>query len=184
MRRGRHLIFGAFALAGFASLAGASSFIASSQRGTINLAAATSNTATINTVRTDCAVVAWGGTSTAASSVDAGWARVTLTNATTVTVNVNTAANANVTYHVLEFRPGVVRSIQSGTIGNSTTASITEVDPAKSWLIFRGWTVNVTTDERSQQRFILTNGTTVTATTVGAGGGETTTGAYTVVEFV
>lgn len=183
MRRGRHLLLGALTVAGLCGLVNAGSLVASAQRGTIALAGAVSNTATIATVRTDCAFVAWGGTSSSNAAVDTSWARVTLTNATTVTANLGAAGTVNVTFHVLELRPGVVRSVQSGTINNTNTASISEVNPATSWLIYRGQTVNVATDERSSQRSTLTNGTTVTGTIVGAGGGETTIGGFTVVEF-
>lgn len=167
----------------YVALWGAVSLVASSQRGTITLAGVASNTATINSVDTTRAAVAWGGTSVNTTGNVDGWGVATLTNGTTVTASRGgTSSTMNVTYHVIEFAPGVVKSLQTGTLTNSATATVTEVDPNHSWLLLRGWTCNAAANQQSQVRIILTDGTTITSTGV-FGSGETTTTYYTLAEF-
>lgn len=79
------------------------------QRGTISLASATSNTATISSVTTNKTLLTFLGqrsTGSGTANVDEQWMKVTLTNGTTVTGTINTSAarTQNVAYEVTEFQ--------------------------------------------------------------------------------
>lgn len=73
------------------------------QRGTITLAAATSNTATISSVTTSKSFVNWGNFTAANSNTNVSSPSLTLTNATTVTAAVNSAGSPTVAYEVIQF---------------------------------------------------------------------------------
>jgi len=97
--------------------------------------------AAVNVANT--AVIALGPSSayTAGNSPSTCFATVNLVNSTTVTLAVSATGGASSTRKavVIEFAPGVVKSIQSGsaTINTSTasaTATITGVDTAKTWI--------------------------------------------------
>ncbi len=67
---------------------------------------------------------------------------------------------------VIQFRPGVLRSIQAATISNSsssTTATINAVDTNKTFLIV-GQARNVGPGYKTCAKVVLTNSTTITAT--------------------
>lgn len=77
---------------------------------------------------------------------------------------------------------GGIKSIQTGTlipVGGSTTASITAVNTAKSFVLYGGHSTFGSTPAVAV-RVELTNSTTVTATCTDSTG---STVAYTVVEF-
>lgn len=160
--------------------------IKSVQRGTILITGATSNTATITSVDTANAELVFLGCDYSNSSTNPAitMARVELTNATTVTAYVNTSPGAQevrVSYEVIEYFPGVLKSAQRGTITGASTATITSVDTAKSKLSFLGWTTsNTTSDMVNNPKMVLTNATTVTQS-----GGVVTniTGGWQVLEF-
>ena len=174
------------------SLWGASSLIRSVQRATITLGPAVGTaTATIAAVSLpDSRLVLTGlynaGGDTNLYSVAC---RVTLTNATTVTADVNStgAGNREVSFEVIEYAPGVVRSLQIGTyttVASQTgTVAVTAVNTDKSILDNLGFTSNdaTTTMANGVFRQVLTNATTVD----GKGYGTITRTAvsYQVVEF-
>lgn len=168
------------------------------QAGTIDLNGVTSNTATITSVDVSNALIfhsgftsAGGGGSNTQSTI---YTRVALTNATTVTATVGAgiAAATPVAYVVIEFYPGVLKYVQRGTIalnaGTSQTASITSpVNTLKAFAIYLGANSNNATDAwvaSYQQKVVLTNGTTVTATVAqGSANSTVNTVGYQVAEF-
>lgn len=76
------------------------------QRGTIALAAATSGTATITSSATSSTLVNWLNNSTSASSnSNVTCCRITQTNATTITENVNSSATGTGSYEAVQFTP-------------------------------------------------------------------------------
>jgi hypothetical protein len=151
--------------------------IKSIQRGTITMTGVTTNFVTITSVdvtNTRVRYLGQSATDAAVNTTERSFCYLTLTNATTLTVNrLNGTANVTVSYEVIEYYPGVIKSIQRGLIsGGSSTATITSVDITKSELEIIGiqgdnsnfaGTVSVA-------RLVLTNATTVTSTAGGAAG--------------
>lgn len=164
-------------------------FIKSIQRGTIAISAAVSATATITSVAVANSLIFYGGHTTddGGTTRPVTTARVTLTNATTVTAtNGLNSGVQTVAFEVIEFQPGVIKSVQRGTItvGGATTATatITAVTVAKATLTMNGFTIAAfTTNDLAYPRIVLTNATTVTATVATSGG--STVVEYQVVEF-
>lgn len=163
------------------------------QFGSISIAAsATSNTATITSVTTANSLLLYGGITPA---VDAGeWkdirVRLTLTNATTITAErTGNVAAIDISYFIIEFYPGIVKSNQSGTIaitGTSNTDTITSVDTSKSICVYLGELVTTASTaiqyiNSTLTRVTLTNATTVTGTRDGSD--NAATAGYQVVEF-
>ena len=116
---------------------------------------------------------------------------VTLTNSTTLTFTKNSSSGSSsgsASYMVLEFVPGVVRSIQRGTITmggtqTSNTATITAVNTAKSFIPWSGHLGSAGSASMASMwgRLALTNSTTVTLSRdTGTSG---LTASYQVVEF-
>jgi hypothetical protein len=168
---------------------GSSGGIRSIQAGSIAINAAASNTATIASVIVGNSVIIYGGhtTNDVGTTRPVTTARVTLTNSTTVTAtNGLNSGIQTVTFTVIEFEPGVLRSVQRGTItvgaSATETATITAVDTRKAAVIFLGFTIAAfASNDLVYPRLDLTNSTTVTAT-VALAGGSTVVG-YQVVEF-
>ena len=164
---------------------GASSLVKSVQRGSIALGAAASATATVTAVDLANSVVTYGGASCSGSVSTAAITntRVALTNATTVTGTRQTAdaVTTSVTYEVVEWMPGVVKSVQSGTVIHGTPATITSVNTAKTVVFFGGNSVANATQANLNVTVTLTNATTVTA--VNDGGNTHATASFMVVEF-
>jgi len=170
---------------------GASSLIKSIQQGTIAIGhGSTSNTATITSVDLANSFVVWGGWnySNTSNTSDNFMANVVLTNATTVTAaRVGSTFTVTVSYTVVEFVPGVTRSIQRGTITlgggqASLTATITEVNTAKTFLSCGS--NNDSSGANGDSAFgklALTNGTTITASRAASTAGIIV--AYSAVEF-
>lgn len=161
--------------------------IRSIQRGTIALAApALTNTATITSVDVNNSRLMYLGTITNADGPDGeAFARVALTNATTITATrgmVDTG-DATVSYELIEYWPMVMRTVQRGTIAVTGTGTITAVTTAKSTLDNLGISsTSITTDPRDTQTYaVLTNATTVTATRTAAA--DTVTLGYQVIEW-
>lgn len=185
---------GPLAASGMVSSWGASSMIESVQRGTLAVGSAgATNTATITSVDTTRSIVVWGNVSAAnvlTNGVFSSNARIALTNATTLTATQDTSGSGldqTIAYQVIQFRQGVVRSVQRGTVNVSSTATITEVDTSKAFVSYLGFSTNNgspfngTDPGTYKGRIVLTNSTTVTET-IGIGGASVTT-SFEVVEF-
>ncbi len=147
--------------------------IKSIQRGTIALTAGNlTGTVTITAVVTaNCVLTFLGVTSdTATANAERAEARVSLTNATTVTATrADSTDNALLSFEIMEYQPGVIKSVQRGTINivTSTTDPITAVDTTKANLSFLGFTLDATAaatlrPDVMQPKLVLTNATTVT----------------------
>lgn len=168
-------------------------FIQSLQTGTIAILN-TSATATATLSPAVAVANAWlipmGSTSTEASGALTDFnARITLTNATTITgTRVGTTLSLTPRFAVLEFVPGVVRSIQYGTVAltavASATATITAVVAAKTIVTPLGFSTNASATIAGSQTdldVVLTNPTTVTVT--GNNSANTYTVGFVAVEF-
>lgn len=173
---------------------GASSLIKSIQRGTITMASGTvTATATITSVDTANSSIAWLGMSQTQANANLAVAceRVTLTNSTTVTCVMGAnAGDAIISYEVIEYMPGIVKSVQRGTIsigsGTSATATVTEVRTDKSICAQLGWsmtTVAAPTSDGFAVKTVLTNATTITANRGGSDASNPPTSAYQLLEF-
>lgn len=147
------------------------SLIKSIQRGTITIANATaSNTATITAVDPNNAIVHGLG-NTVNEAPNSSFVRVTLTNSTTVTATRSGTVSANtVNYEVIEYWPGLIKSVQRGTITlnsvTSATATITAVDTTKTMVEHLGASNTDASGGNGQlwlTTLVLTNATTVTA---------------------
>lgn len=151
------------------------SLVRSVQRGTITIgAASTSNTATITAV-----VLANSRLRLLGYSNDGNVVTITedncllaFTNSTTITASHQTAGNTIVaSFEVIEYWPGIIRSVQRGTIAltgvASNTATITSVNISKTELDLLGFTFTGTLSVDHRARLDLTNATTITATRVG-----------------
>lgn len=147
--------------------------IRSIQRGTITIAnTTTSNTATINAVVTErCRLRYVGASYDTDANMNNGNARLALTNATTITATRQFNQNGTtVSYEITEYVPGVLRSVQRGTIAlagvASNTATVNAVVLLGSELTFTGFDSDDTTGDtgRYLPKGVLTNTTTVTAT--------------------
>ena len=178
MSRRQRTFIGPQGMGGLVSMWGVSSLIKSVQRGTITLTGAATGTATITSVATENAVLMYlGNTCDVAASTDSqlAWCRVSLTNATTITATrQNVTGNCVVAFEIIEYLPGVIKSIQIGTVSianltASNTAAITGVNTEKSVLMYLGAQVQNTTGNTidSWNRLTLTNATTITATRIG-----------------
>lgn len=154
-------------------------FIKSIQRGVLTIPSGSSSaTATITSVDTANSVlhISQDGDGIV-DRWDASLAYVVFTNATTLTATrTGTTGDAvRTSYHVVEYIPGFLKSIQRGTIAltgvSSNTATITSVDTSKSVLIFLGMlTAELSSPQRITTRLTLTDATTVTASrAVGTG---------------
>jgi hypothetical protein len=160
--------------------------IKSIQRGTIALAGVGSNTATITAVDVNNAVLRLIGQSqSGGNSGDS--CRIALTNSTTITATRSDGtATTTVSWEVVEFIPGAIKSIQRGTIDTSSvnpnTATITSVDTTHAWVDHLGYSCTDTASGSPANwwtRLTLTNGTTVTC----QGGADSVT-SYQVVELL
>lgn len=149
--------------------------IQSIQAGTITVNSATaSGTATITAVDTTRSAVLWlGQTTTNASTSPASYQTgTTLTNATTVTATRGNGASTGILtvgYVVVEFRPGVLRSVQqynynTSSASSSYTQAINAVDTRNSVIFFGGSYANSTSELVFFASVVLTNSTTVTMT--------------------
>lgn len=166
--------------------------IKSIQRGTINLGASASGTATITAVDVNNSIARYLGNTYGtdlATTTSAGLHLVTLTNATTVTATrVNAGPGTSiVSYEVVEYYPGQIKRVQRGTMSlagvTSNTATITAVDTTKAQLELLGTDTNEANGFPGQYmaNIVLTNATTITATKGIAT--STVTVSYQVTEF-
>jgi len=157
----------------------------------------TSHTATINSVDTTNSMLMYLGTSAGESTTtDTEWddimLRLTLTNATTVTATrVHSDIAMIISFCIVEFYPGIVKSNQSGTItlgvsDTSATDTINSVDKTKSICVYLGNTTNNANDDTADtditfSRLTLYDSTTVKATRIASGNINIVS--YQVVEF-
>jgi len=157
-------------------------------------------TDTINTVDLDNTYIIFLGATTnvAAENLGVSLFRVELTNATTVTAyryeGDAFTDDLTVQYCVVEFMPGVLKSVQAGTIfmngaqHASNTATINSVNTTKSVVYHLGEIAAgaaTGTEPQAYTNLTLTNATTITAFRGSAGGSSTddTTVGYIVTEY-
>jgi hypothetical protein len=158
-------------------LGGRAPLIKSVQRGTIVLTGVATNTATITSVSTADSMIKWLGESSSDAGVNTterSLVSVTLTNGTTVTATRTSAtSNATVSYEVIEFNVGYIKSVARSTVtGNGGTATITAVDTTRTMLECTGLRGDASnfTGTISVTRIDLTNSTTITNTASAASG--------------
>ncbi len=126
------------------------SLIKSIQRNTITLSGVTSNTRTITSVVPANSLLYWLGCTyslDADPDTSSSAVRIDVTDATTITGFKNTGSNtAIVSFELVEYWPGVLKSVQRDTIAfsgaTSATKAITAVNTAKAHASFLGWTTN------------------------------------------
>lgn len=166
------------------ALWGAVSPAVSIQRGTITIAAAsTSNTATIGAVIPDNSQLLFLGSSSSedgATSMSSVACRLVLTNATTITASrLSSTGEVIVSYEIVEYLPGVIRSVQRGTVtataavsGTATITAVANINRCTTTVL--GWDYNhAQIYTASQGRVDLTNTTTVTLNRVSNNGNLT-----------
>lgn len=144
------------------------------QRGTVTLNNVTSNTATVTAVDPNHAVLHLLGWTSAGATANQNLYLLAgvLTNATTITVTVNGGDPVDhlVSYELVEYWPGVIKTLQRGAVASvtaaSATATITAVTLTKAQLVAGGMTQDLTNGLGSSigARLDLTNATTVTLT--------------------
>ena len=174
--------------AGMVSLWGASSIVRSVQYGSISVVSTA--TATINAVNTANSVVMYLGMNTTDTSTATGRVQnnLVLTNTTTVTANSeDNVATKIMSFCVIEFEPGIVKSVQTAnlqlTVTASTTATITAVNTAKTLLVWNNQRTTAGQNSDSYASETLTNSTTITLTAGSLLGGAVIRNQYTVLEF-
>lgn len=145
--------------------------IKSIQRGSITIAnGQVSGTATITAVVPGNVELIYLGETHDASEANNSRRRstITVTNATTITATrQGNGGIETVLFEAREYWPGVIISVQRGTVGN-TTASINAVDVTHSTINQLGWSTSAT-DGDCGASATLTNSTTVTGVTQGSG---------------
>lgn len=186
MRRNRDFI-GPAGMGGMVSMWGQSSLIRSIQYGTTSFIG-TSGTATITAVDTNNACLFFLGCQSADTADGAGWTgSCVLTNGTTVTTTYQSSNGYTriLSFCVVEFQPGVIKSRQTFTINcvsaASATTTITAVDVTKSQILFGGMQLYGAAMTQPG-RVTLTNATTVTVIRVATDGFTTIIPGY-VIEY-
>ena len=180
--------------AGMVGLWGASSLVRSMQAGTMTASYPTNATGTITAVDTANSIVFLLGLTQ--SNANTNYAVVAggieLTNSTTVTGYQSPSGGVDMVFSfvVVEFHPGIVKSLQAGTIAvganASATATVTAVNTAKSMLVWRGFkmsTVAAPNTDSWATKCVLTNSTTVTANRITADANNNITAYFGLVEF-
>ena len=190
-RRGQNLA-GPLGGSGMVGRWGASSLIENIQYGTVALSGVTNATTTITSVDITRATVIHLGQSnnwSGGSGAQYSSAYVELTNATTVKAVRNTVGgiDCNVNFAVIQFCPGILRSVQTGSVtinsGLTNTATVTTVNTDKSLLIYLGLQSNAAVDGAGYERLSLTNATTITGTRQDTTGGGIPTVTFALLEF-
>lgn len=147
MRRHRNFV-GPGGMSGTVALWGASSPISSIQRGIVTIANAASATTTITAVDLTRSVIRFIGCNNGGINQYDMIARLELTNSTTVTgYRFDTSANGTVVgFEVIEYLPGVIRSIQRGSASfvsaTPKSVTLTAVDMGKTTVDFLNWRYN------------------------------------------
>jgi len=156
-------------MSGTVALWGLLSLVKSVQAGTIALGGAVSATGTIAAVNLAHALVFNLGNTAPSLNISAAQIRLALTNETTVTATVGGAAGAQVgSFVVVEFYPGVLKSVQRGTVTLtgvvSNTAAITAVNRDRAFMTCLGLNTNSANIDEGMGGGVLTDDTTVTVT--------------------
>lgn len=156
-------------------VSGGSSYITNVQYGSVTIGSGVNNaTATISSVDTSKSFLVYLGFTTdgaAGVSVQIDMARLTLTNSTTVTANINNSSTRSVTvnFAVVEATSNLVASVQFGTVSiaasTSGTATISSVDTSRSAVFWLGHSsTSATSNTRAYNTGVsLTSATQVTA---------------------
>lgn len=143
---------------------------------------AASATATISTVGSNAFILYLGFQASATTNTSIAYARVELTNTTTVTAYRNTSSGTDtvtVKCVVVDATSSLIASVQSGTISigsasTSGTATISSTNASYTVLHYLGATNASTSQTFSQIESVLTvSGTTVTATRFASGAAQT-----------
>ena len=166
------------------------SLVRSVQRGTISVTdPATTGTSTLPiAVDTRNAILYFGNNTYSAvgPSTTGSRGKLTLTDSTTVTFTVSGSAGTRICdWELIEFWPGVIRSIQRGSVtiagaSTSNTGAIDPVVPERAIAMHMGQILSGD-DDQQLGRLTLTSATVLTATRVAASG--STEVQYQVVEF-
>ncbi|MBX9583665.1 MAG: hypothetical protein K2X87_25465 [Gemmataceae bacterium] len=157
----------------------ASPYVRSVQAVSITIpAGSTSATQTVTSVSTTRSVIFWDGQLTDNTSLapDRTTARLTLTDATTVTATRAASSGTNgitVKAYLVEFQASVVDSVEYGTVSigsgaSSNTATVASVDVTRSTVFYLGSTTTSNSSGTAEQHLMtvtLTDATTVTAAT-------------------
>lgn len=170
------------------------SLIKSIQTGEISIGAtASSATASVTAVGTGNSCVFYGGMycGNTAANAQQDFALLTLTNSTTITAQTNIADPSFarvVRYTLVEWMPGCINKIQSGTIFAGSLvndATIASVITSNAFVIHQGNNESANNLQWGKQpgRFSLLNSTPVRFT-INDTSTTQTRGAYTVIEFV
>jgi hypothetical protein len=171
---------------------GQRSLIKSIQRGTIAVPDASADETITAVVVGNSRLMYLGDRSDSAGTffADDFCVKLILANATTITATRGTTAgDAAVSYEIVEYWPGVIRSVQRSTIaittGNtSNTAAITAVNSlAKTTCDCLGYQSSSTDTTLGRATLVLTNATTVTANLNTAAGNGTLTVGFQVIEW-
>jgi hypothetical protein len=150
---------------------GAPSIIRSLQSGITNAAVPTVTATILPVVPENCLLIYQGITSQYSSGLYLS-GRVELTNATTISIlgAGNAGALINLAWTVIEFVPGLIKSLQAGVIdlgaAVSATATISPVNPDRCVLLWMGL-ITAQPDTNGAAiwtRLAITNPTTITAT--------------------
>lgn len=159
-----------------------SSFIKSVQRGTFS-SPATGATATLQRVVPANCLIGYGGVDTNGGGGAQSTIALTITNETTLTITTGSGTLGVVPWQVIEFHPGVLKRVQSGTASLNAGATINAVDLNRTWLVWNGFAAFAPAiDFRSSIEIHLSSPTAITSTCF-AGSGETVTARFTVAEF-
>lgn len=158
--------------AGMVGLWNASSLIKSIQSGAASWSAAYTTTATISSVDVNNTYIACVGMTNGGVDDQGMFARPTLTNSTTITFTSNNNGPNGKTYYwfAIEYMPGVVKSIQQGSMNFSSTgtptATISSVRVGKAFLVWQCYQAPSPLSGVASYNYIpgltLTNATTVT----------------------
>lgn len=156
------------------------------QYGSTSMVSVATITATISTVDVTKSAVIWLGDYSLNAPTDK--ARLTLTNATTVTANRDstTSSPTNTNFMVVTFVSVV--SLQQGTttitLANASgTTTVSSVATGRAALFYGGQQMAAALADRDTAQIYLTNATTITATRFNNGASGTGTIAWTLVEF-
>lgn len=150
----------------------------------------TTGTVTINAVGANALIIYDGFNPTTTNNPAIGFARITLTNSTTITATRNTSDATNtisITGCIIDATSNLITSIQFGTVSiantaSSGTASISAVTNTNAATQLLGWSSdNTTYSGVNEQPVISLSGTTVTATRTGTGGNLTV--GFCIIEF-
>jgi len=145
----------------------------------------------VNAVNMNNSMLLYGGNAGTDTNVNLpeGKQRIDLTNSTTVTGSrgSTSASGTYCPFDLIEFNPGVIKSIQRGSVGITsinTDVTITAVDMNKSVCLFHGQSVVgifIWTAAQGELVAALTSATNVRFTILNAG--TSATGSWEVVEF-